>query len=727
MKRLLILAFLIPTLSALPAVSGATDGLSGNVTAGAGAVKIDKESYKYGEYSGLRNNRLFFVGDADLSYNRGAYYLDFRAKDVGLDNRSLYLDSGKLRSYDFFLGFDQIPHLISNNSKTPLDGAGGANLTLPAGFVQGATTPAMTNLSNNIKDVRLEIKRSNLEAGFSKTFGSDIDFNISFEQQKEEGTKSLGGTLGLNGGNTRSIVLPEPVDYTNNVLRTSIAYTGEKAQARFEYYLSDFSNANNSVTWDNPFNVANYPTTARTSLPPDNKAQRFTLSGALSLPYYTRVSAVAEYGIMRQDEALLPYSNNPLSVITTPLPRDTADAEIDVTHLTVNVSTKPFARLGLNVKYRYYSTDNTTPRTLFLYVKNDTGGAQTVVTDSNALYTLPFDYTQNQLKFDASYYLFRGTTLKAGYDYDGVKRGFREIGKTREDTYRAALRSQYLSYASMGLNYSYSDKRGVDSYDQSSLFNVYHTQEHIDMLAADARFDNNPLLRKFDIADRKRTKYGANATLFPTDKATVGLYYNYSKDDYGNSELGLRYRKNRSYTADLTFSPADYASVYAFYTKEVIETLQNSRAFINVVQSADPTRNWSADLNNNVDTVGVGASMGFMENRLTVNADYSYSESTGKLKFWAGSSLPVPVSMPDLGTRLHTLNVTGKYRLTRNISVGAGYNYERYDAANWQTDGVDPASTVLANVLTLSGSNPDYDAHRGMVFMTYYFGKTGRL
>lgn len=719
LKTSLIFASLLLSIPVLSVCSMAEERLTGDITAGGKAVDISRESAKYGEYTGVNHNKLYAVSDVNLSYDaHGSYFLDLKGKNLALEDRSVFIGGGRYGGYRLAFNYDSLPHLLSNTSKTPFDGAGGNKLNLPAGFVRSATTSGMTNLSTNLKDVNLETKREKWALALNKSFGREVDFKASYEIEKKSGTKSLGGTLSTKG----NIILPEPVDYITSILRTSAAYTGENAHAQFEYYLSNFKNANNSITWDNPFTGASFPVTARTSLPPSNNQQRFSLSGGVSLPYYTTVSTAAEYGIMKQDESLLPYSNNPSSIVTTPFSRDTAKAEIDVKHFTLNLSSRPVARLGLNAKYKYYSTQNKTPRTLALYVTNDGTGAQKTVTSSGALYNLPYDYSQNQMKFDASYYLFQGTTLKAGYDYETISRSFREINKTKEDTYRANLVSQYFSYASLGANYSFASRRGEDAYNADNVYSTMHTQEYIDTLPTASRFDNNPGMRKFDIADRKRTKYGTNATFFPADNTTVGLYYNYRNDVYGGSELGLKENRNHSYTADATYSPVNYLSFYTFYTKEDTRSRQESRSFAGAAQSSDPNRDWSASHRDLVNTTGLGTKASFMRNKLLLNADYSFSNAVSSITFVTGTALAASKDMPDLRSKLQNLNLIGEYKFTTSLSAGVGYTYERYETANWQTDGVDPGSGVVPYVITLSGSVPSYEAHKGMLFLVYHLG-----
>ena len=110
-----------------------------------------------------------------------------------------------------------------------------------------------------------------------------------------------------------------------------------------------------------------------------------------------------------------------------------------------------------------------------------------------------------------------------------------------------------------------------------------------------------------------------------------------------------------------------------------------------------------------------------MKKKVTISADYSYSESDGSIEFSGGSSIPAPVDMPDLKTYLHKFKISGKYKLTENLTAGAGYEIENYSSDDWSTDGIDPASDTVSNLLALSGSTDNYEAHKGLLYVSYNF------
>lgn len=710
-KRLIVITAVFAAVLALPMPSLAENGLEGEITVGADLVDLNQDSFKYGEYNGVKSDGAHLIGNADISYDKDSLFLNLRAKDLGFEDRTLYLEVGRYGKYELFLDYSELPHLISDNSKTPFDGVNSGNLTLPAGFVKSSSTSTMTNLSSSLKDVDLKLQRKAGTAGFSIALARNLDLKVSYKKEDKEGTKSIGGTTGFSG----AVVLPEPVDYRTTEVRASITYDTENAQAEFMYYLSNFDNRNDSLTWENPFGTS--PASPRISLPPDNNYQKISFSGGVNLPYATRISLAADYGEMKQDEKLLPYSTS----ATFTLPRESADADIKTVHTTINVASRPISNLGLDLRYRYYKTKNETPSNLFQYVRYD-GVTQVTTADSGALYNLPYDYVQNQLKLDASYYLSHGTTIKAGYGHDIIGRDYREVAKTIEDTYALKLASRPGQFALASIDYSYA-VRGIDgSYDQSRVYDFLHTSNYISTLPVNERYDNHPDLRMFDVAERDRTKLGAKLTLIGGQNTNFGFAYGSTKDDYNKSLLGLNESNGNTYSMNFSFSPTESTTFSSFLTREKLDYSQTGRQYVNGgVSASDPSYIWHADHKNLTDTAGAGMTFRLLKERLALSTDYSYSESTDSIRFAQGTSIPVPLDMPKLNTYIHRLNVAGKYKINNNLSAGLEYEFERYSSKDWATDGVAPASTVLPGVLTLSGSTPDYEAHKGTVYLAYKF------
>jgi hypothetical protein len=110
------------------------EGLFGDVQIGVGGVSLNRETFKFGEYSGIEGDEVIGIGNADLTYYSTSFYLDFFVDNLGLDNRKIFLEAGDLDNFKVFIEHDQIPHLLSSLNKTPFDGVGTESLTLKPGF-----------------------------------------------------------------------------------------------------------------------------------------------------------------------------------------------------------------------------------------------------------------------------------------------------------------------------------------------------------------------------------------------------------------------------------------------------------------------------------------------------------------------------------------------------------------------------------------------------------------
>lgn len=703
-----IKAFALFALLSGPAQVMAANDFSGNITVGAEFLNLDGESFTHGEYDGRDDDGLYFLGNADVNYEKEANYLQLRTHDMGLDSRYIHIEGGKVGSYKLFLEYDQSPHLLSNVSRTPFDGAGSDTLTLPAGFGQYSSTSQMP-LSSNLKDVDLKLKRRSVTVGHSSRISKKVDIDISFKREKKEGISSIGGGVGQFEFWPKSVILPEPVNYTTDELNSTVTYHDKRYDAALAYYLSSFTNDDSSLTWDNPYiedGGSAFPSTGRLSLPPSNKHHKISASLAARLAKTTGVSIVAGWGSMKQDEALLPYSVNG----EVP-PRNSAGAKIETTNVNVNLSSRPTPKIALTGKYRYYKTTNKTKQDHFRLVMNDTGG-QAPADSKFDLYNLPYDYTQKKASLDAVLKFTKGSSLKLGYENDIMERSYRAIARTKEDSFKLKLNSRLATFISASLKYDYSRRKSDGKNDQSLAYESNHTATYISNTNASLRIYNLNDLRQYDIANRDRAVFSANAVITLWEKSLLSLNYNRGDDDYKdsyiNSMYGLKSRENRNYTFDLSTAISKDLSFYTYYTNEKMNSSQASSSSLSGL--------WMANHKDHNDTLGVGGSFAFNRD-LTFDAFYTYSKSKGSINFSGAAAQ----DMPDVTTKLDSFEIKGRYKLNKKMTVGLGYFYEEYDSDDWATDGLSPndLSNMDSYVLTLSGSVPDYKAHIAQFFISY--------
>lgn len=709
----------------------------GEAEFGVAIVDIDRAGGGFGEYTGLDGDTIYPRVDAEGAVEGGVSYFHFRASDLGLNSRRLDLSAGGYGSYALEFTHDEIPHLISRDARTPFDGAGGAQLTLPAGFTPAATTAAMAALEDSLKTLDLRTDRREDAFRASREFAGGWRTRLSVRREDKNGVQSLAGITAQNPGQVDATILPQPIDYRTEEFSTGLEYSADGGQAELEYLLSVFHDENPSLLWDVPFlksapTALDYPTVARIGLPPDNSYQRLRLSGGLNLPGELRLSGVAELGQMRQDDRLLPYSTDDIGGTAAVmedgagLPRSSAEARVDVAHLVLNMAWRPLSRLGLNARYRFYETDNRTPYTPFDRVIDDT----VPQSSSEVIYSRPYDLSRSTLELGAAYRFVAGATLKTDYRHEATGYDkYRPVRGTREDTLKVALGRNLSDALSGRIGYLYS-RRDAENYDgflsYSTLVDATGCPAVVTVdpdpdtggsTAVDTCFENHPDLRQFDVASRERSRRFASVAYSPHENLDIGFDLADRRDSYrddiffDDTYLGLTADDGVEATLDIGYTAEDGWSIGAYLTRELMRSSQSGREFnAAIASSIDSSLDWAADFDDAITTLGAQGGFDLFYETLHVTLAYAYTRARSHIRFSAGNGL-VYEDMPADGSERHTLDVHAVYRVSDSTGLGAGVTYERFRAQDWALDNVEAGGDALSDILLLSGPQKDYRAY----------------
>lgn len=724
MKR--ITATLITTALCAPAVGAPA---TGSLTAGIGNLELGAPSAKHGEYSGLGDDTVIFLGKLNLGWREQAHYLNVDATDIGNDTLHMGLRGGVSQALRIDLNHDQIPHLISRNARSPYGGIQSASLTLPAGFVPAATTAGMTTLTSSLNDVEVETERKHTKLAIRRRLNGKWAALFDIDQKTKSGLQPLGAAVGQNGGLVDGVILPAPIDYQQTELGFGLSYQTEKLQLQLRYTASEFENEHAALRWDVPFLKASpsadtYPTTAQTSLPADNTMNRISLSAGYAINSYSRLSWVLEQSTLDQDVTLLPYTINPAIALTSDLPRTRAAAEMDVTHATFNFTTQPLSALWLNARYRRYATDNQTPQSLFLRVTNDTT-AQATAASETATYNAPYDSINESATLTGRYYYDADTNVELRYGNEQIARSHRAAKETDEDTYRMTLTRAFGEVETRV--YALQARRDAGPYNAYAIFDQHHTTDYLATVADDVEFDNNPLVRQFDLSDRERAGFGVQVRRPFGPNTDVTFNYDRVDDRYTASGLGIKAAESITYTLDVTHALSTRSTCYGYVTREEYETQLNGRHFTNtnkVAQSLDPARNWFHDIADDIDTFGLGSTWRTEELPLKLSLELIHTEAQDHIDTRVGSALDnASTNSDDLrdndkeNSRRNFVKLDGAYELSAALVWNAGILYERLKTSDWQTNRIAGGSTVINDILPLTGPVENYEAF--LIYTTF--------
>ena len=320
---------------------------------------------------------------------------------------------------------------------------------------------------------------------------ADLEFAAHYSYETKKGDKLMGSTFGLNGGDPRSVIIPERIDYHTQQIDGALRYGGEHLQLALEYFGSAFDDDENSQTWQNPYTAdpAWSPSagfqgppvgqiaacvgvpecgTGQRSQPPDNWFNQIVASGGYDLPYRTRVTLRTAFGWSTQNEDFLPYTINP---ILTAVPAPDADSpRCPETPSTARSSRRSWTSGSPRGRWRSSgstpatgsSAATTTRRSdLYIYIPNDSAD-QGTVDDDTARINLPYSLTRHEVTFDAGYALPLRSELALGYEWELTERDYQEVRELQANTLSAMLTSRPTSYLNTRLNYEHTWRNGSE-------------------------------------------------------------------------------------------------------------------------------------------------------------------------------------------------------------------------------------------------------------------------
>jgi MtrB/PioB family decaheme-associated outer membrane protein len=509
-------------------------------------------------------------------------------------------------------------------------------------------------------------------------------------------------------------------------------------QGQVGYYFSAFDNKVDSLSFENPNTSSRWDPAAewpegrgRKGVAPDSVAHQVRLSGGINLPMKTRVTVDAALGWMLQDDDFLPYTVNDL-VVSTPLPRDSLEGEIDTQYLNARATSRPISGLTVNAFYRYDDRDNETPRDMFIYIGGDSVD-QGDATDRTARINLPFSSTLNEYGIGGSYRFCDCFSMGLEYEREGIKRTYSEVDKTDEDQLNAKLRLRPIEMVNVALNGGYANRNGT-TYNDNYPFLASHSSEYTSEEPRAERFENHPELRRYYLADRVRYDLGAETTITPIDTLSIGLGWNHKRDRYDETEVGLKRSKMTVYTADVSWAPMDWISAHGFYSYEDIKSNQNGWQFDDAAQAEEFDYRWSASDRNRIHTAGGGAEVKLLDGKLGLGADFTWSRARGQIDPTVEQLLandsdrpnnPDP-AFPKVTSTLHTVRAHADYELLENMTLKLGYLFEKMRWEDWGFDGVGDGPNGIApgdlhNVIPLGERTPGYRAHVVTLSFVYRF------
>lgn len=714
------LAWMVAALCILPgSLARAEDGkLHGSLVLGVGASSMDNPSGRAATATGSANDDQWLISNFLLNYSIRGSYLNLSGRNIAPDNSEFGLGGGSHGRLGLEYLHAQMPYVLDPSARTPFDVQDG-NLSLPTGFVKSATSTGMTGLTASLKETELRLDRRSDQFKLFMTPGPRWRVELAAGRQQLTGNRPIAGLVSNYGGGLvpLGIMLPAPIDEETTNLTTALNYQGDISQWALAYRLSDYRNQFDSLRWDSPYaktpsNVPlNYPVQAQMGVAPSNQQRTLSLSGAMTLPLRTRLNVAAERSWLDQNEALLPYTINPASAVTTPLPRDHAGISAQNTLINLNLSSRPMRDLALNARYRYRDRNNDSPIDLFQRVRNDAGN-QSLATESRASYNRPYQTRDHRLALDGDYQWNRDTTLRLGVYQEIRDQDLRAVQQSTETALHGGIgkRIEHRAKFDLGIEKS---RRRAESYAQAISYSAFHSPTCNTAVACAPGFDTYPALAQYDIASRDRQKVRLDMSLYPTTDLTLGFHLDHIRDDYAGSALGLSQYASRGYTFDMDYSPEEGVTFYGFVTREdMASQLKGNYTASPAAYPSGNNSNWTVASRDRVVTAGVGGVWPTLADRLLVRVRLTRTLTENAQDYAAGTAIPAVVGVPDNRWTRNRLSLSAEHPFAEGFRVVVGFDVDRFSIDDWDHRGINPGSADMKELIVLSSAERDYTARR---------------
>jgi MtrB/PioB family decaheme-associated outer membrane protein len=713
-----------------PATTGALPSL-GTIDFGYRGTSFTGDEARYNRYRDLRDgvyaDRFRFAKESETTAFR------FEANNVGYRDQRYMANVQSIGKLKANFTFNSNP-LYQVNARGYFSGAGSGTLTIDDAAQQAIQTSALnaeSALATYGHDYKIESRRDTANFNLTYTATRDLDVKVQVRNTNRTGSNLQDFGFGSSPGNVMVLDMPVPVDDRTTDLKTNVEWANKQGLLSVGWFGSWYNQSNPAFRFDNPQRVSDSPSAGpalgQAALMPSNSFNTFNVNGAYKLPGRSRATAAISYGVMDQNESLLPNTVNTALVNVGALPRGTADAKVDVTSMLFGFNTRPAPEFLVDAKFRYYDYNNKTePFTNNVVTADYTVGA--IETSE------PTAFNRKTFDLDASYAPLANLGVAAGYTYEGYDNHIaneteqaRPFSGTQENTFRLSADSTGNQYVTARFKYEHSS-RTAQNFDQAILVDL----------------GEQTGMRHFDIAPRDRDRVTGIFDVTPVEKLDVNASVFYGHDKYPDTApvdslnpagetFGLRDNKNKGYTVGFDVIPNAMVSFGANFGQEKYDTFQYSRT-ANPLSATnqdflDPRRDWSDTINDKTNTYSVYLNLTKAIDKTDIRLGYDVSDGNTLYTYGLvpNTTIAAPVQYnTQPKNKLEVFKINANYFIRPNVALGAAYWYENWSVQDFALDPAiinalivrNPSNNALTGFYTGYANEP-YKANTFFVRMRY--------
>ncbi len=689
-----------------------------------------RDTAKLFEYQDLGNGALSNVG---VQGRNSRTWFSGYGENFGRTDQYMFLRGGM---YDVFKAgayLNDIPHELSSSAWTPFAGVGGTVLTATFPL---AALPANPPTAWNSFTLGYDRRDAGGYAEWQKN--SPWYFRVDGNQVKFSGTKVGSASNGTSPGNGYTdLAIPNDTQTSNWGVEGGYQTTKATFAIRWDY--SKFENDNSTLQWTNPFFGKNQLDS--TYLAPDNTFNKFTVSGNYrDLPWRSVISARYTWAKTTSDFPLGQYALNasgstvPVGYYSTLADESNFNGENINQSIQFAWTASPAPNFDTRVYYYWTKLQNnsdvveygnapTTPLVSGLgcgnFVNPVTGvPTQTVGNCESEL----FDYTKNNVGFDAWWRFARAQRFGFGWDYNNYDQTRVDYNKVHWNKLWAEYKNTMLDTLSGRLKYQYI-KRDADH---------NFTNDPLPPGGANNPDYLLPYTSAFDMQSNTTNLWKLTLDWAPMTDVGVSFEGNWAKVDYDDVTYGRTSNDKQGYFLSGYWNVSDRWKLNAFGSWEENKypsdhryigtvsggptppsgfcgnlpgtTTQNANCYDPFAPpSANNSYNWNSGTKDTTWMFGVGADWQAME-RLKVTGSYLYVSNEGNATFGyqTGGIVAPPASTPLTidnfdNAKQQYVNLKGIWSYDKSWSFTGGWSYLKYSHDDVATNGYTYALPIVTN------------------------------
>jgi len=735
-----------------PASDGSTVSaiIGGQVVEGADG----RGAARFEEFRDVPEGAVFDFLKAKFVAPNQNFDLSFTARDAGQDDQRLYLNLWVPGTLTVRANYVESQRTYSTGSKTLFSGIGTGNLTIPEAWRQGAegyagapTSPFpsaalgayVEHALNSATQFDLGHQRRTLDADLNYALAHGFSVNLTANKINRDGTRPLGfgtyirrqalaGTPGTGAGNfwretveARGVELIEPLDYQTLELGATLNWTRNGHSASAGLFASDFNNDTTALYFDNPFEASPGRASATTfdpaaeqepaspngnnnlrglvarssmQLAPNNQYTRAFGTLSLRLPHSSRLNVTVARGSFEQNDAFMPYAENPFVVYSgvagqpgvvyakdAPLPQSSLEGKMKTTQADARFTSRIAQGLNVRAGIRYYDLDDQRPSILFPGFSSSgdayfrAGIGQRDASGRRVLFNEVGGYTRTRFNVGAAYRIGRATVdgevFRTIWQYNA-----RQVDKTTDDSYRATVRVP-LAGGNLNAFYAISDR------DYSGDWRVGLETSGV---------------RAYDVWKRERNQFGidyeteigehlgVNAGIVSVKDeypgAVPGFAYGWGLQDSGNTSVfaGAHYT-----VGEMTFTGTAGLDWYDINALQVTKT--------SLTTDYNPVNRWTRESSDRTFWVGLEALVPIGD-RLRWESAVDFQRFNGD---WETTNLATPdvnsavaYDFPSISDRTLSARTSLLWTITEHLGLQFRYWYEPYRLDDFTVDVMQP-------------------------------------